>query len=62
MREPINITIELGGEILKQSLEHSENLGITLEEYVKKVTILSTLLISSKTLNLDPFEYINPKQ
>jgi len=62
MREPINITIELEGEILKQSLEHSENLGITLEEYVKKVTILSTLLISSKTLNLDPFEYINPKQ
>ena len=28
---------------------------------LKKVTIISTLLISSKTLNLDPFEYINPK-
>ena len=36
MRNSVNITIQLGGEILKQSLEHSENLGLTLKEYVKK--------------------------
>lgn len=62
MRNSVNITIQLDRETLKQSLEHSKSLGLTLEEYVKKVTIISTLLISSKTLNLDPFEYINPKQ